>query len=591
MTNQALNDYKNLSNNEFSTGVENVDFRQIFGSLRRRWKWVFAGVIFGSVWGVTKVWDLPDIYKGEFLIVMRKSDQQIGSAGQFSTGVLSKLAGMSSGGGADESNTEILILKSPSVLEPVFEVAKSMKSPEVAEGMTVQGWSRSVEVEKSEGTSVLIVSYLDQNKDHILPLSRLLSQTYQDYSNRSRNRELNNLISYLEEQISIMKPQAASSTAAAISYGFKHGLSLKDGMPIAGEVSGGGMPGEQMAGASRSIITSARIVGGSIENERSRLLQKVKSIELILKEINKDEEGAIYTSSKIFPLTQKESSFEELSRIDRELSAKLARFKENDPVIQRLRRERGAMIEFIKNETISLLRGELVMARAELEANDFPRGVINRHRDLTQKALRDESTLVTLRNQLSQFRLERARDATPWELISEPRVFNQPVAPRRSQMLAKNIFIGLIFGIAIALLIDLRTGRIFKREELENKIPFELLQRLPAQYPETWGTSIRLLVDGPLAKTGNGSVALIPVGDIPSDQLKSFETELRLALGKNRELIVSRDLLITRASSSQLLITSLGATKNHQLAILKAQLALQGNPIQGWVLLDSKLEP
>ena len=62
------------------------------------------------------------------------------------------------------------------------------------------------------------------------------------------------------------------------------------------------------------------------------------------------------------------------------------------------------------------------------------------------------------------------------------------------------------------------------------------------------------------------------------------------ALGPQRELLISRDLLATRACSTQLLLTAPGAAKREQLRQLREQLALQGTPVAGWVLLDTSLE-
>ena len=90
-----------------------------------------------------------------------------------------------------------------------------------------------------------------------------------------------------------------------------------------------------------------------------------------------------------------------------------SRFKENDPLVQKLMRTRATLVRYINQQTIALLEGELDLAKANLRALDRPKNVVSRHRELTQKALRDEATLVTLLNQLKQFELEQARSTTP----------------------------------------------------------------------------------------------------------------------------------------------------------------------------------
>ena len=102
-----------------------------------------------------------------------------------------------------------------------------------------------------------------------------------------------------------------------------------------------------------------------------------------------------------------------------------------------------------------------------------------------------------------------------------------------------------------------------------------------------WKSPIQLLADGPLR--GSGSVALIPVGELEAAALEGFAAELRRALGSTRELVVSSDLLATRSANTQLLITAPGAAKREQLRQLREQLALQGSPVAGWVLLDTAL--
>ena len=42
-----------------------------------------------------------------------------------------------------------------------------------------------------------------------------------------------------------------------------------------------------------------------------------------------------------------------------------------------------------------MLKGELVLAEAILKGLNRPKDVVNRHRELTQEALRNEATLVT----------------------------------------------------------------------------------------------------------------------------------------------------------------------------------------------------
>ena len=271
------------------------------------------------------------------------------------------------------------------------------------------------------------------------------------------------------------------------------------------------------------------------------------------------------------------------------LAEHLSRFKDSDPLVQRLQRARNTLVSYINQQTIALLKGELDLAKANLQALDRPKEVIRRHRALTQQALRDEATLVTLQNQLKQFQLEQARDPNPWELISTPTLLDNPVSPRRGRTLATGLLAGLLLGSGSALVSDRRSGRVFSTDELCRNLPSPLLERLPCNSSErsieAWRAPIQLLADGPLA--GEGSVALIPVGSIMPTDLDAFTASLREALGDKRELLISHDLLATRACSTQLLLAAPGAAKREQLRQLREHLSLQRTPVAGWVLLGT----
>ena len=105
-----------------------------------------------------------------------------------------------------------------------------------------------------------------------------------------------------------------------------------------------------------------------------------------------------------------------------------------------------------------------------------------------------------------------------------------------------------------------------------------------------WSDAADLIASGPLAKASSkSSIALIPIGKLPSDQLQAFSAELNRAL-KDRELLVSTDLIKTSKCATQLLVTSPGVVTRTQLLQLRQKLALQGSPIAGWVLLDPELD-
>jgi len=551
--------------------------------LRRKY-WILGGGVLGLMISSLYLISSKPVYQGEFKIVLAGESAGSGVASLLASNpTIAAIAGLNDSSN-DSIGTEVEILNSPSVLLPVFEAVKASKSSEDAKGMRFHKWSKSaITVKEEKGTTVLSVEFRDHNKELVLPITKMISEAYQSYSNRGRARELNNLIIYLKEQISLIKPKADASSQAALDYGYENGLGIIDGLPLAGNVSGAGATegsGEKVTGN-----------GGSIEAERTATQQKVKALEIQIQQASKAGGGSLYFASQLASLTDKSSTFDQLTTVETKLAEYRSRFNENDPLVQKLNRERKSLIRYINQQTIALLNGELDLERANLTALNRPKHVVARHRELTQQALRDEATMVTLQNQLKQFELEQARSTSPWELISTPTLLDNPVSPRKRRNLAFGLLTGLFLGSGVALMVDRKSGRVYSLDELKRDLPGPLLERLPYHNGisgDSWASEIQLLVEGPLI--GSGSVALIPVGDIETSVLDYFASKLNFSLGLERDLIVSRDLLTTRNANTQLLLTAPGAAKREQLRQLSEQLALQGRPLAGWVLLDPELE-
>lgn len=113
---------------------------------------------------------------------------------------------------------------------------------------------------------MLNVEFRDTDEQLVLPITRMISEAYQSYSNRGRARELSNVIAYLKAQIAVTKPQAEASSRAALDFGYANGLGLLDGLPLAGNVAG--------AGVSEGSGSKVGTAGGSIEAARTSAQQR-----------------------------------------------------------------------------------------------------------------------------------------------------------------------------------------------------------------------------------------------------------------------------------------------------------------------------
>ena len=549
---------------------DEIDLRRVFKTLRRRKsliaKITFATFLLSGLYALTR----KPVWEGQFEIVLastKSPSAQASSLLQSHPG-LANLIGAS--GGNDQLETEVQILESPSVLKPVFDFVKQQKQQQGIDTQTWRyaGWMKSnLTIKLVKGTSVLELAYRDTDKDLVLPVIQKISEAYQSYSGRDRERGIKQAIQYLDQQIEVYGKRSIKSLRAAQEYGIEQNLTALRG-----------------DGASDTDIKNSL----NIEAIRITASNQIRNIDEQLKQLKNNPEILIHVGRAI-PELASQGLPQQLDKMDTKLAFLRAKYTEQDDSIRRLLEKRRLLVDVFERQIYGYLYAQRSSAQARLKSAERPKGVLIKYRELLRNAARDEATLTKLESERQILALEKARKEDPWELISEPTLLDKPVAPRKKRMVALGLVAGIVAGSGAALLVDRRTGLVYSEEELKSLLPCPLIKRLPAVGGSTWIDAADLLAAGPLAKgPENSSIALIPIGKIPNDQIQALSAELSRAL-EGRTLLVSTDLRQTRRCATQLLLTSQGVATRTQLSQLRQKLALQGTPLAGWVLLDTDL--
>ena len=552
---------------------EEIDLRQVYSALRRRKsliaKITAATVLLSGIYAFTK----RPVWQGQFEIVLvsaQSPSSQATSLLQSNPG-LANLIGAS--GGNEQLETEVEILESPSVLKPVFDFVKQQKQQRGIDTQDLRyaNWLKeNLTIELVKGTSVLELAYRDTDKDLVLPIIQKISDAYQDYSGRDRERGISQAIQYLDQQIKIYNQKSVRSLRAAQQYGIEQNLTALQG------------DGSDDAEIKNSLNIEAIRIAAS--NQIRNINEQLK----LLNQLDDSPESLMYIGRNI-PELASQGLPQILDEMDTRLALLRAKYTDQDDSIRRLIEKRRLLIDVFKRQTYGYLYAQRLGAQARLKAAERPKGVLIKYRELLRTATRDEATLTKLESERQILTLEQARKENPWELISNPTLLDTPVAPRKKYIVALGLLAGLVAGSGAALLVDRRTGLLYSEEELKSLMPCPLIKHLPAINGSEWTDAADLLAAGPLAQSpGNSAIALIPVGNIPNEKLQAFSAELRRALG-GRELLVSTELRQTSRCATQLLLTSQGAVTRTQLSQLRQKLALQGMPLAGWVLLDPDL--
>jgi uncharacterized protein involved in exopolysaccharide biosynthesis len=548
---------------------DEIDLRQLAAALQRRWR-LIAKVAGGTLLlSAAYAFLSKPVWEGEFQIVLASKESPSGGAQALLQANPGLAALVGDKGGQNKLETEVKVLESPSVLKPVFDFVKTHKA---TAGEDVDRWRYSewlkdnLTIKLEKGTSVLNLTYQDSDRDLVLPALQRISQAYQAYSGRDRERGIAQAIRYLDQQISRYRLESLASLRRAQEFAIEQDLTAL----------------QRKDKGDDEVVNSL-----NIEDLRVRAANEIRNINeqlTQLRALSDDPEALMYLGSNIPALAAKGLP-QTLDRIDTELANLRATYTDRDDSIRRLKLRRSVLIDTLKRQTYGYLFAKRTDAQARLAAAERPKGVLIRYRELLRQAARDEATLNRLEADRQVLALEQARKQDPWELISTPTLLDKPVAPRKGRILALGLLAGLVLGSGAALVVDRRSGRVFAEDELQQLLPGPLLAHVALGDPQALAGQLTLLARGSLA--GSHRVALIPVGlTADSPGVQELLDQLRQTM-PHTELLCSADLVAAAGCDHQLLITSPGAPTRSQLAQLRQQLDLQGRPITGWLLLDA----
>ena len=155
---------ENLEHKEFNSFDEDlIDLRNIFYSIIKNKKllglFAFLGIFIGSILAISH----KNIWQGNFQIVLdNKKSDSIGL--ELNDNPISSLVNF---GEPNKLSTQVTILKSPSVLMDIFKFVKNTKN---IKNYRFTNWRNNLNVSLESGTSVLNLSYRDEDKDLVLPV-------------------------------------------------------------------------------------------------------------------------------------------------------------------------------------------------------------------------------------------------------------------------------------------------------------------------------------------------------------------------------------------------------------------------------------
>ncbi|MCQ9200635.1 MAG: Wzz/FepE/Etk N-terminal domain-containing protein [Prochlorococcus marinus CUG1437] len=552
----------NLEYSSDSFDLDEIDLREIFLTFLRNKKLIIKITFLSLFLGLIQAYSTKRIWEGQFQIVLSNET----SSNMIDIPDVALIAGIQNN--EDPLMTEVGILKSPLVLSKVFDYVKEQKSDnkDKIPNIIFKDWrKKSLSVDLEKNTTILNISYKDNDKSLVIPVLEKISKSYQEYSGRKRLRNIQLGKEFFENQIDIYKNRSTTSLIKAQTFAIEQDLAVLKG-------------DSEM---DKEIINDI-----NIENIRVNSANKIRNINFQLEklaEINDDDKILQYIGNSIPQLSDTEFS-KELKSVERELAFKRLSYLENDKSINQLIKQRNTLISIFKKQIIGFLEAEKVIEMAKLKSAERPKGILIEYRQLLSNVAKDKNILNQLETQYRTLLLDEARIPDPWELITSPTLLINPVSPNKKLILLIWLFIGLISGCITSYIFEKNKNIIYSLSDVKAILKLPILKVISPENQLKMEQSIEFLFESRIFKKDN-DIAFIAIGELDRSVKKILEEKIKVKK-KVFNIDLISDYKDLNRFSCLILIISLGATERTEIVEAKSNLLLIDNEKLGILVFN-----
>jgi len=181
---------------------------------------------------------------------------------------------------------------------------------------------------------------------------------------------------------------------------------------------------------------------------------------------------------------------ETLDKFEQELANARAVYKDDSPIVQSILAQRDAILPVVRKQATDAIR-------AQIFANESQQDELNRQILLLNENFRASPALMKKFEELSanlktaranysnyliardNYRLQRARSTSPWQVIAPAEFADIPVEPNLQRNLLRALMLGLVSGLGAAILRE-RTDNVFHTPmETERELQLPVLGLIP----------------------------------------------------------------------------------------------------------------
>ena len=223
-----MTDYQKSTNIDNTLNEDEIDIKPTLNTLYREKKFLISIPLLTSI--IIAIISLfeTQVWRGNFQIVISDSNKQSNSLGNLGINV-KQILGIRGSGGDLDIKTQEIILKSPSVLNPVYQYV--MDNKKYTDKYTYSDWlNGSLGLKVETGSNVINISYKDADKEFIINVLKKISLEYKKYSTSDAEIGISKQIKYLESQNKLMSEASKKSIKELKQFQIENGLGPLNGL-------------------------------------------------------------------------------------------------------------------------------------------------------------------------------------------------------------------------------------------------------------------------------------------------------------------------------------------------------------------------
>ncbi len=407
MKNNGIKNMKDI--NQFDDEIDLNYLSRIF--LRNKKLIIFPALLISFITAIFSIIEKP-IWSGNFEVLIKTEDTN-----QKSNNPIAQFI-------QEESNIndEINLLKSPFVLESIFEYVKQTQN--LNKSYTFKEWINGhITVDVAKESNIIEVTYKDESKDFILNILNKLSKKYKEYSISNLNQNLDRQIKFLSKQEKIYQKKYLDSLKTFNEFSIKNGLGDIDGF----------------ADLDRPPSSN------------------------ILSELN----GNNTAVNNLLDLQNQTSSSDSAGQ----------RFAKQFDLLETLETQ-YAKYSSLMTEESNYLRNLKLQIDTIKSSLKRPNEILVKYKELKSVLFRNENVYNSIETNLINYKLERAKDKKTWDIISNPTINKYRVSPKRKKNVAISFLISTIFFYLVSIFKERKSNIVFELDELKKLINIDFKEKL-----------------------------------------------------------------------------------------------------------------